>query len=164
MEYDKSSTEASIVENSDGGEDFIITSNDEKCMAWVLDLACSFHICSHQEWFSDYSHVHNGDVIIGDESTQEISRIGSIQIKVHDGTFKTLTNVRYIPKMKRNLISLGKFEAMLIMDSKFLELVSHGNRVVLKAECINNHYYLHGSTITGTAAVSVASNTSNTKL
>jgi hypothetical protein len=81
-------------------------------MAWVLDLACSFHICSHQEWFSDYSHVHNGDVIIGNESTQEISGIGSIQIKVHDGTFKTLTNVRYIPKMKRNLFSLGTFKAM----------------------------------------------------
>jgi hypothetical protein len=34
----------------------------------------------------------------------------------------------------------------------------------LKAECINNLYYLQGSTVTGTATVSIASNTSNTKL
>jgi hypothetical protein len=74
-------------------------------MAWVLDLAYSFHICSHREWFSDYSHVHDTDVIIGDESPLEISEIGSVQIKVHDGTFKTLSNVRYVPKLKRNLIS-----------------------------------------------------------
>jgi hypothetical protein len=65
-EFDKSSAEASIIENSDGGEVLMITSNDEKRMTWVLDLACSFHICSHREWFYDYSLVHNGDVIIGD--------------------------------------------------------------------------------------------------
>jgi hypothetical protein len=50
-ESDKSSVEASIVENSDGGEVLMITSNDEKRMSWVIDLACSFHICSHREWF-----------------------------------------------------------------------------------------------------------------
>ncbi|KAL5649928.1 hypothetical protein ACJX0J_040737, partial [Zea mays] len=33
-------------------------------------------------WFSDYSHVHNGDVIIGDESPLEIFGIDSIQIKL----------------------------------------------------------------------------------
>jgi hypothetical protein len=135
------------------------------CLGFLIQLA-PFHICSHREWFSDYSHVHNGDVIIGDESPLEISRIGSIQIKVHDGTFKTLTNVRYVPKMKRNLISLGTLEVMgfkFSADNGVLK-VSQGNRVVLKAERFNNLYYLQGSTVTGTAAVSIASNTSNTKL
>jgi hypothetical protein len=112
-------------------------------MAWILDSACSFHISSHREWFSDYSYVHDGDVIIGDESPLEISRIGSVQIKVHDGTFKTLTNVRYVPTMKRNLISLGTLEAMgfkFAADNGVLK-VSQGNCVV-KAELINNPYYL----------------------
>jgi hypothetical protein len=43
-EADKSSAKASIVENSDCGEDLMITSNDEKWQAWILDSACSFHI------------------------------------------------------------------------------------------------------------------------
>jgi hypothetical protein len=161
----KSSIEASIVENGDDGVALMITYNDDKCMVWVLDSACSFHICSHLEWFSDYSHVHNGDVIIGDESPLEISRIGSIQIKVHDGTFKTLTNVFYVPKMNRKFICLGTLEAMgfkFSTDNGVLK-VSQGNRVVLKAECINNLYYLQGSTVIGTVVVSIASNTSNTK-
>jgi hypothetical protein len=165
-EADKSAAEASIVENSDGGEALIIASNDEKRMAWVLDSVCSSHICSHREWFSDYSHVHDGDVIIGDESPLEISGIGCVQIKVYDDIFKTLTNVRYIPKLKTNIISLGTLEAMgfkFSVDNGALK-VSQGNRVVLKAERINNLYYLQGSTIIGTATVSIASNTSNTKL
>jgi hypothetical protein len=41
-ESDKLSVEASIVENSDGGEALMITSNDEKHMSWVLDSACPF--------------------------------------------------------------------------------------------------------------------------
>jgi 5,10-methylenetetrahydrofolate reductase len=44
-EADKSADEASIVENSDGRDALIITFNDEKRMTWVLDSACSFHIC-----------------------------------------------------------------------------------------------------------------------
>jgi hypothetical protein len=165
-EADKSAVEASIVENSDGGETLMITSNDEKRMAWVLDSACSFHICSHREWFSDYSHVHDGDVIIGDVSPIEIFGIGSVQIKIHDVTFKTLTNVRYVTKIKRNLISLDTIEAMRFKFSadNGVFKVSQGNRVVLKAERINNLYYLKGSTVTSTTAVSFASNTSNTKL
>jgi hypothetical protein len=91
-ESDKSPAETSIVENNDSGEALMITSNNEKCMSWVLDSACSFHICSQREWFSDYSNAHTGD-IIGDESPHEISRISSIQIKIYDGTLKTLTNV-----------------------------------------------------------------------
>jgi hypothetical protein len=41
---------------------------------------------------------------------------------------------------------------------------SQGNRVVLKAERINNLYYLQRSTVTGTIFISIVSNTSNTKL
>jgi hypothetical protein len=68
--------------------------------------------------------------------------------------------------MNRNLISLGTLEAMRFKfstDNGVLK-VSQGNHVVLKAERIHNLYYLQGSTVTGTAAVSIASNTSNTKL
>jgi hypothetical protein len=63
-EVDKSAAEASIVENSDGGEALMITSNDKKRMAWVLDSACSFHICSHREWFSDYSNFNDVDLLV----------------------------------------------------------------------------------------------------
>jgi hypothetical protein len=75
--------------------------------------------------------------------------------------------------MRRNLISLGTLEAMgykYTVDNGVIK-VTQGNRVILKGNCINNLYYLQGSTITGTlviasspASISIASNTSNTKL
>jgi hypothetical protein len=92
-ELDNSPAEASIVETLNSGEALMVTSNIDKHVAWVLDSACTFHICSHRDWFSNYVDVHNGDVTIGDESPLEILGIGSIQIKVHDDTFDILSNV-----------------------------------------------------------------------
>jgi len=36
--------------------------------------------------------------------------IGDIKIKMHDGTIKTLTSVRYVPDLKKNLISLSELD------------------------------------------------------
>lgn len=37
--------------------------------------------------------------------------VGSIHIKMHDGVVRVLTNVRHVPKLKRNFISLGALDA-----------------------------------------------------
>jgi hypothetical protein len=53
------------------------------------------------------------------------------------------------------LFLLGTLEAMgfkFSADNGVLK-VSQGNRVVLKAERINNLYYLQGSTVTGTCDI-----------
>jgi hypothetical protein len=79
-ELDKSSAEASFVETLDSGEALFVAFV-EKCSSWVLDAACTFHICSHRDWFSDYVQSHAGEVVIGDGSTCEIIRISSIYIQ-----------------------------------------------------------------------------------
>ncbi|XP_073360341.1 uncharacterized protein [Aegilops tauschii subsp. strangulata] len=52
-------------------------------------------------------------VIAGCAETNDewIEGIGSVRIKMFDGTIRTLTDVRYIPKMKRNLISVSALDA-----------------------------------------------------
>ena len=47
---------------------------------------------------------------MGDDNLCEIVGIGSVQIKTHDGMIRTLKNVRHIPGMKRNLISLSTLD------------------------------------------------------
>jgi hypothetical protein len=37
---------------------------------------------------------------------------GTVQIKMHDGIVSTLTDVRHIPDLKKNLISLDILEAL----------------------------------------------------
>ena len=48
----------------------------------------------------------SGSVKMGDDSPCQIIGIGSVQIKMHDGIIITLTDVRHIPDMRKNLISI----------------------------------------------------------
>ncbi|KAK1632904.1 hypothetical protein QYE76_007219 [Lolium multiflorum] len=55
--------------------------------------------------------LQSGDVVrMGDNNPREIVGIGSVQIKMHDGMTRTLTDVRHIPGMARNLISLSTLD------------------------------------------------------
>nr|GEY57743.1 retrovirus-related Pol polyprotein from transposon TNT 1-94 [Tanacetum cinerariifolium] len=38
-------------------------------------------------------------------------RKGNIQVKMHDGVVRTITGVRHVPNLKRNLISFSTLEA-----------------------------------------------------
>jgi hypothetical protein len=138
-ELDKSSAEASFVETLDSGEALFVASV-EKCSSWVLDSACTFHICSHRDWFSDYVKSHAGEVVIGDGSTCEIIGIDSIYIQVHDGSIKKLIDVRFVPKLKRTLISLRTLEGMGFNFAAIdgVLKVSCGNRIILKGNRLNN--------------------------
>jgi hypothetical protein len=44
---------------------------------------------------------------VGDDTPCQIEGISSVQIKTHDGMTRTLTGVKHIPTMARNLISLS---------------------------------------------------------
>ena len=65
-----------------------------------------------------------------------------------------LTDVRYIPKLEKNLISLGTLESKgftIILQNGILKVVS-GALVVMKGIRRNNLYLYQGSTAVGTAA------------
>jgi hypothetical protein len=155
-ELDKSSTEASFVETLDSEEALFVVSV-EKCSSWVLDFACTFHIGLQRDWFSDYIQSHAVEVVIGDGSTCEIIGINYIYIHVYDGSIKKLIDVRFVSKLKRNLISLSTLEAMGFNFTAIdgVLKVSRGNRIILKGNRLNNLYYLQCSTFDA-EAVSIA--------
>lgn len=78
----------------------------------VLDSRCSFHITSNRDWFLDYREIDRGKVIMGNKSTSKVVGIGSIKLKLEDGTMKILSNVKHVPELKRNLISLRVLVAL----------------------------------------------------
>ena len=81
--------------------------NDE----WVLDTACTFHMCPHRDWFTTFDSTTAAGSVLGfDNSPCKIEGIGSVRIKMFDGTNRTLTDVRYIPKMKRNLNPISSLD------------------------------------------------------
>jgi len=68
-------------------------------------------MCPHKEWFATYEYVDTGTALVGNNSECKVTGIGTVHIKTHDGVVRTLSKVRHIPDMTRNLISLGTLEA-----------------------------------------------------
>ena len=127
-----------------------VTSTDE----WLCDSACSFHMCLRKEWFFNFTELDGGVVYLADNQPCKIAGIGSISLKNHDGSTRVLTDVRYILKIEKNLISLGTLESKgftIIMQNGILKVVS-GALVVMKGIRRNNLYLYQGSTAIETAA------------
>ena len=51
-----------------------------------------------------------GSVLLGNNKACKIAGVGSVRFKLHDESIRLLTEVRYVPDLKRNLISLGELD------------------------------------------------------
>ncbi|KAK1644155.1 hypothetical protein QYE76_061960 [Lolium multiflorum] len=119
-------------------------------------------------WFSSYEFVQSGDVVrMGDNNPREIMGIGSVQIKMHDGMTRTLTDVRHIPGMARNLISLSTLDV-----DGYKHSGSHGVLKVSKGSLVHmigdmnsaKLYVLRGSILYGIAAAVIPDEPGKTNL
>jgi hypothetical protein len=77
----------------------------------LLDSGSSSHMCLHRNWFSTYQSIDDGVVFMGNYFSCKIVGVGRVQIKIHDGFERTLTNVRQFPELRKNLISLGVLDS-----------------------------------------------------
>ena len=105
----KNSGEADI---ADGQEyvDVLVAASSDIGDEWILDSGCSFHMTPNRELFEAFSEEHSGTVILGNNKTCDIKGIGSIVIKNHEDNLKSLREVRYVPELKKNLLSIGMFD------------------------------------------------------
>ena len=71
---------------------------------------------------------------MGNDCSCKIIGIGSIEIKIYNGTMRTLTKVRHVPKLRKNLISMGVLDVagyeIVVQDG--VMKVSKGVLVVMK--------------------------------
>ena len=76
-----------------------------------MDSGYIYYICPHRDWFSTYEPLDSGVVLMGNNAQYSVVGIGTVQIKTRDSVLRTLSNVRHILDLKRNLISLGTLES-----------------------------------------------------
>ena len=62
-------------------------------------------------WCVSFEKLDCGLVQTGDDSTCGRDGVGAILIKMFDGMVRELKNVRYVPQMKKNLISIRALKA-----------------------------------------------------
>ncbi|XP_039025197.1 uncharacterized protein LOC120158420 [Hibiscus syriacus] len=118
---DLETLEVNIVKEYDDGElliaadDNFITSDE-----WILDSGSSFRMSTNHDWFATYETVSTHDVFLGNNVPCKVAGIGTIKLKMFDEIVRTLGNVRHVPDLSRNLISLGT------LDSKGYKFSSEG--------------------------------------
>ena len=109
---------------------------------WLLDSACIYHVCPRREWFYTYQPCDGGIVLMGNNAECRVVGIGSIRMRMFDGEVRTVANVRHVPEVSNNLLSLGALEARgcRFASAKGTLKVRKGSRMVLKGEQIVNLY------------------------
>ena len=168
---DESSKSVNVVQsdNSDCSDgDMLSVSTNQFMDAWILDSRCSYHIMPNREWFTSYRSAYFGYVYLGDDRCCNIVGIGEVRIKMYDGTVRTLCDVRHIPDLKKNLISLGTlhkndFIPKADEDRETIRFVKGALTVMKGKITARNIYKLLGSTVVG-GVHSVESYDDNTKL
>ena len=83
---------------------------------------------------------------MGNNVTCKTVGIGSIRIKMYDGIVRTLTDVRYVPELRNNLISMGFLDndGYKFAVQGGVMKISKGILVVMKENRVENLYKLEG--------------------
>ncbi|KAE8688623.1 hypothetical protein F3Y22_tig00110962pilonHSYRG00058 [Hibiscus syriacus] len=133
---------------------------------WLIDSGATYHMTSRREWFHHYEPVSGGSVYSCNDHALEIVGVGTIKLKMYDGTIKVVRDVRHVKGWKKNLLSYGLLDnnASKIETRKGIMKVFPGALVVLKGEKIAaNLYMLKGETLLE-AEASVASCSSDSAM
>ncbi|KAL0793897.1 hypothetical protein Bca101_065274 [Brassica carinata] len=88
-----------------------LSQGKEESEEWVLDTGCSFHMTSRKDIFMNLTEAAGGRVRMANNSITQVEGIGSVRFRNPDGTTFVLHEVRYMPGIARNLISLGTLES-----------------------------------------------------
>ena len=81
---------------------------------------------------------------VGNDQQCYIAGVGSVQIKTHDGVTSTLTGVKHIPTMARNLVSLSTLDCdgyKYAGGNKLLK-VSKGSLIVMVSDMNSAKLYV----------------------
>ncbi|GMP93218.1 hypothetical protein CsSME_00043150 [Camellia sinensis var. sinensis] len=96
---------------------------------------------------------------MGNNQACQTKGIGTIRLKIHDGTIRILEDVQYVPDLTKNLISVGVLDSKgyrVTVEGGVLKVV-RGAFVAMKGTRKGNLYFLDGSTVTGRVAISTSS-------
>ena len=73
---------------------------------WWIDTSSTLHVCSDKKMFSTYEPIETGEkLFMGNSTTSEIKGQGKVMLKMTYGKELTLTNVLYVPEIRKNLVS-----------------------------------------------------------
>ncbi|GJY58738.1 retrovirus-related pol polyprotein from transposon TNT 1-94 [Tanacetum coccineum] len=122
---DQPSSSGSIYDDSE----VMMVMSAEALLDLIMDSGCSYHMTP--------------SVLLGDNRECKIRGIGKVRVQLRDESSFVLNNVGYIPKLKKNLISLGTLgkEGYTVKMQSVKVKVINGSKVVLSGTRRDNCVY-----------------------
>ncbi|KAH9764272.1 hypothetical protein KPL70_001465 [Citrus sinensis] len=127
--------------------DVLVAAERHPTGEWILDSGCSFHMCPNKRFFKTFESVNGGKVLLGNNLTCKVAGIGTVSLKLHNGVTRDLHQVRFVPELKRNLISLGMVDqsgCTIKAEKGEIQVLDQG-KIVMKGVRKNGLYILVGS-------------------
>ena len=92
--------------------------------------------------------------------------MGNVRLKMFDGREFLLRDVRFVPELKRNLISITMFDSLgyCTRIEHGVCKISHGALITVKGYRMNGLYILDGSIVIGNASVANVASHNNSEL
>ncbi|PON34519.1 hypothetical protein PanWU01x14_343800 [Parasponia andersonii] len=81
--------------------------DDNPIDSWILDSGASFHTTAHRDVLENYVTGNYGKVYLADGELLDIVGMGDIRLKMSNGSVWKIQKVRHVPRLMRNLISVG---------------------------------------------------------
>ncbi|GFZ05774.1 hypothetical protein Acr_17g0013460 [Actinidia rufa] len=132
----------------------LLAASEDGKSDWVLDSGSAYHLCRDKEVFSTYAACEGRIWMANNTSSRVVGR-GSVRFRMADGRSVTLTEVRHVPNLRKNLISIGMLDAKgcRFNASGGILRVSKGNKEMLWGKKTRGLYRLEGNVQTGGATV-----------
>ena len=129
----------------------------------VLDSGSAFHVCPRRDWFYSLREVSDGTVTAVDGEVLPIAGVGDVRFRMWDGVVRTVTGVKYVPGVRRSLVSLGE------LDTRGCEIRARGgsmellrnDKVVIRGTKRGGVYYMVGTVESASTVVSTDTSASD---
>jgi hypothetical protein len=106
--------------------------------AWYIDSGASHHMTAVREHLTDLTQCGDAEVVLGDDWEVKVASCGTVSFRRESLPPMTLTEVLYVPGLKKNLVSVSTIE------EKGYEILFRDGQVLL---------FPRGSSITSTKVI-----------
>ena len=105
--------------------------------AWYIDLGASQNLSHYKNIFSSLEATRGAKTFLGDDSSHDIEGVGTISMKGNDGKNLEITNVNFVPRLDKNLLSVSQiyqhgYKVEFYSDKCLIKNINDGYKIVAR--------------------------------
>ncbi len=114
---------------------------------WSVDSCASWHVIGNSDMVNKlHKQIYLSTVSITRSESHPVKNIGSVHFETPNGVIKTIDNVLYIPRLEKNLLSVGSMATkrylIVFYDKKWLIIRKNDYKLVASNNHMTNSLYI----------------------